>query len=136
MPSLFIVPLEELDCDYVRSSGPGGQNVNKVNSKCVMRWAVGQSAALPPEVRQRFIERFATRFNAGGFLVLSSDRYRDQKRNFEDCLAKAQAMLDEVSRPPKKRHKTKPTFGSRVRRHRDKRAHSEKKAQRGKVDRD
>ena len=124
----FRVPLEELDCDYVRSSGPGGQNVNKVNSKCNLRWAVLASPSLPADVRARFAERFATRLTREGVLVLKSDRFRDQKRNFEDCLEKAQALLDAVSLPPKKRHKTKPTRGSQRRRREDKSAHSQKKA--------
>jgi ribosome-associated protein len=124
----FAVPLHELDCDYVRSSGPGGQNVNKVNSKCVLRWPVLASPALPAEVRARFAERFANRLTAEGVLVLSSDRFRDQKRNFEDCLAKAQAMLDAVARPPKPRRPTRPTRGSIKRRREDKSAHSRKKA--------
>ena len=129
LPS-FRVPIAELDFDYARSSGPGGQNVNKVNSKCIMRWDVASSPSLPLGVRARFVERFGSRLTQEGVLVLMSDRFRDQKRNFEDCVAKAQAMLDAVSVPPKKRVKTKPTRGSQRRRREDKRAHSQKKAQR------
>lgn len=124
----FRIPLAELECDYARSSGPGGQNVNKVNSKCILRWAVLVSSTIPSEVRARFAERFATRLTKDGVLVLMSDRFRDQKRNFEDCLTKAQAMLDAVAVPPKKRHKTRPTYGSKVRKREDKSAQSRKKA--------
>jgi ribosome-associated protein len=124
------VPIHELECDYVRSSGPGGQNVNKVNSKCVMRWSVATTPSLPEPVRARFMERFASRLTLEGELVLTSDRFRDQRRNFEDCLEKAQTMLDSVLRPPKPRVKTKPSKGSKRRRLSDKRAHSEKKAAR------
>ena len=126
--SRFRVPFAELDFDYARSSGPGGQNVNKVNSKCILRWAVLASPCLPAEVRARFAERFGTRLTKEGVLVLMSDRFRDQKRNFEDCLTKAQAMLDAVSVPPKKRHKTRPTRGSERRRREGKSAQSQKKA--------
>lgn len=124
------VPLSEIECDYARSSGPGGQNVNKVNSKCILRWNVSASTSLPADVRARFLERWTSRLTQEGVLVVMSDRFRDQKRNFEDCLAKAQAMVDAVARPPKKRVKTKPTRGSQRRRLNEKRAHSEKKAQR------
>jgi ribosome-associated protein len=76
------------------------------------------------------MERFAGRLTQDGDLVVMSDRYRDQKRNFEDCVAKVQAMLDLVAVPPKKRVKTKPTRGSQRRRREDKSAHSQKKANR------
>jgi ribosome-associated protein len=124
------VPMAEIECDYARSSGPGGQNVNKVNSKCILRWNVAMTPSLPEPVRARFFERFGTRLTQDGDLVVMSDRFRDQKRNFEDCVAKVQAMLDAVARPPKPRVKTKPTKGSQRRRLSDKRAHSEKKASR------
>jgi ribosome-associated protein len=128
-PELHI-PLSELDCSYVRSSGPGGQNVNKVNSKCVLRWSVASSPSLPEPVRARFLERYGSRLTREGDLVVMSDRFRDQKRNFEDCLAKAEAMLQAVARPPKIRAKTKPTRSSQRRRRNDKKAHSDKKAMR------
>ncbi|MGK5081797.1 alternative ribosome rescue aminoacyl-tRNA hydrolase ArfB [Bdellovibrionota bacterium FG-1] len=124
----FKIPLAELECDYARSSGPGGQNVNKVNSKCILRWAVASSPSLPADVRRRFVERFANRITHEGDLVLMSDRFRDQKRNFEDCVDKAQTMLDAVAVPPKKRVKTKPTKGSKRRRLEEKTANSQKKA--------
>jgi ribosome-associated protein len=124
------IPLSEFECTYVRSSGPGGQNVNKVNSKCVLRWDVRSTPSLREPVRARFMATYATRLTKEGELLLTSDSYRDQKRNFNDCLEKLAAMLKAVARPPKIRAKTKPTRGSERRREAGKKAHSEKKAQR------
>jgi ribosome-associated protein len=103
---------DELKFTFVRSSGPGGQNVNKVNSKAVMRLNIRSAAGVPPAVRERFIARFSTRISESGDLVLTSQRYRDQKRNEEDCREKLTAMLSAVARPPKRRRKTRPTRAS------------------------
>ena len=102
-------PHEEFTFTFVRSSGPGGQNVNKVNSKAVLRWPVMHSAALPAEVRQRFVARFGRRLTGEGELVLSSQRYRDQGRNVADCLEKLKSMLAAVAARPVVRKPTKPT---------------------------
>jgi ribosome-associated protein len=90
--------------------------VNKVSSKAVLRWPVTASPSLPEDVRQRFLERFGNRVTTEGELVLSSERFRDQKRNQEDCLEKLRAMLLDVAVPPKERRPTKPTRGSQRRR--------------------
>lgn len=116
------MPLRELEIRFVRSSGAGGQNVNKVNTKAVLRWAVATSAAIEPGVRQRFLERFANRVTLSGEVVLSSDRYRDQGRNAADCVEKLRAMLAEVARPPRPRRPTKPSRASRDRRIAEKKA--------------
>ena len=121
---------EEFTFTFVRSSGPGGQNVNKVNSKAVLRWPVMQSAALPAEVRQRFVARFGRRLTGEGELVLSSQRYRDQGRNVADCLEKLKAMLVAVAARPVVRKPTKPTRGSITRRLEHKGRTSHKKQQR------
>jgi len=125
------VPARELTIRFVRSSGAGGQNVNKVNSKAVLRWPVLASRALPADVRARFAERFATRITVDGEIVLTSDRYRDQGRNVADCLGKLDAMLEAVATPPRPRRKTRPTRGAVERRLEDKRARSTTKRQRG-----
>lgn len=124
------VPARELTIRFVRSSGAGGQNVNKVNTKAVLRWPVAASRAIPADVRQRFVERYATRITTDGELVLSSDRHRDQGRNVADCLAKLDAMLDAVATPPRPRKKTRPSRGAVERRLEEKRAVSDKKRQR------
>jgi ribosome-associated protein len=124
------IPLEEFAFTFVRSSGPGGQNVNKVNTKAVLRWAINTSPSLPEPVRQRFLAQFGTRVTNDGELVLSSQRFRDQSQNQRDCLDKLREMLAAVAVPPKRRRKTKPTHGSVVRRRNEKRANSQKKQNR------
>jgi ribosome-associated protein len=124
------VPDRELQFSFVRSSGPGGQNVNKVNSKAVLRWSVATSGGVPAAVRERFFARFGSRINDAGELVLTSERYRDQPRNEEDCRQKLREMLAAVARPPKRRRKTRPTRASIERRHDQKRTRSKKKQER------
>lgn len=124
------IPLEEFRFTYVRSSGPGGQNVNKVNSKAVLRWAVTESPSLPEDVRSRLLTRIASQLTNEGELILSSDRYRDQPRNREDCLEKVRTLLRAVATPPKKRRPTKPSRASKERRLKSKQTQSQKKQQR------
>lgn len=124
------IPLAEFQFTYVRSSGPGGQNVNKVNSKAVLRWNLAASPSVPEDVRQRFVEAYSSRLTGGGELVLSSDRFRDQRKNADDCLEKVRGLLAAVARPPKRRKKTKPSRSSKERRLESKRRDSAKKRDR------
>lgn len=110
------IPLSELAFTYARSGGPGGQNVNKVNSKAVLRWPVRESPHLPADVRARFLAAFGSRLTTTGELVLQSQRYRDQGRNVQDCLDRLRAMLASVAAAPKTRRPTKATRGSVERR--------------------
>jgi len=121
------IPDSELEWSFVRSSGPGGQNVNKVSSKAVLRWHALASSALPSDIRARFQQRYASRLTTEGDLVLSSQRYRDQGRNIEDVKQKLTAMLEGVSTAPKKRRPTKPSKGAIARRLESKQAVSKKK---------
>jgi ribosome-associated protein len=118
---------DELHFSYVRSSGPGGQNVNKLNTKAVLRWHVGASTALPEDVRQRFLSRYRHRVTSEGDLVLSSQRFRDQRQNQRDCLEKLHDMILAVAVVPKPRRATKPTKASQRRRRQEKQVHSLKK---------
>ncbi len=118
------IPLAEFEITFVRSSGPGGQNVNKVNSKAVLRWAVRSSHCLPDEVRQRFLQKYGSRLTMGGELLVTSQRYRDAPRNSQDCLEKLRTMLLGVVHPPKRRRATRPTRGSVERRLQGKRRQS------------
>ena len=93
----------------MRSSGPGGQNVNKVNSKAVLRWNVAASPSLPADVRERFLAIHRSRLTGEGELIVTSQRYRDQGRNVADALEKLRAMLDRGRRRPKTRRPTKPS---------------------------
>ena len=124
------VPLKEFQFTFSRSAGPGGQNVNKVNTKVTLRWVVEDSASLPSDVRQRFLGEFARRINKEGELLVKSQRFRDQGRNVADCLNKLRQMLLSVATRPKTRRPTRPSRASRQRRLKDKRKLSEKKQRR------
>ena len=128
--SRIFIPQSELRFTFVRSSGPGGQNVNKVNSKAQLRWSVTRSESLPEDVRGRVLSRYARRINDRGEIVLTSQRYRDQARNIGDCLTKLREMLAAVATPPKRRKKTRPPKSASESRLRDKRAKAEKKRSR------
>jgi ribosome-associated protein len=128
--SQLAIPRRELQFTFVRSSGPGGQNVNKVASKAVLRWDVRNSAALPEGIRGRFLTRAARQINDRGVLVLTSQRYRDQGRNIDDCLQKLRALVLAAVPAPKRRKKTKPTRASKEERLGQKRAVAEKKRRR------
>jgi ribosome-associated protein len=125
------LPQEELEFSYVRSSGAGGQNVNKVNSKAVLRWHPASSLALPEAVRDRFLQRYASRLNSDGSLLITSDRYRDQGRNAADCIDKLRALIAIVWLAPKPRRLTRPTRASKERRLQQKRERAETKRGRG-----
>ena len=124
------IPLREFSFTFVRSQGPGGQNVNKVNTKATLRWNIEQSQSLTEAVKQRFRDRFKRRVTSDGDVLVTSQRFRDQGRNVADCLSKLREMLEEVAHSPKRRKKTKPTRASRERRLKDKKAKSAKKQQR------
>jgi ribosome-associated protein len=124
------IPDDELRFTFVRSGGPGGQNVNKVASKAVLRWNVAGSPSLPEEVRQRLTARQRGRITTEGDLLITSQRYRDQGRNVEDCREKLRALVLEATHTPKKRKKTKPSRASRERRLATKRQQARRKAAR------
>jgi len=128
--SRIVIPRSELRFSFVRSSGPGGQNVNKVSSKVQLRWSVAASAALPEDVRDRLVARMARRINERGELLVSSQRYRDQGRNIDDCLAKLREIVLATATPPRRRKRTILPRAARESRLRDKRAQSEKKQRR------
>ena len=128
------IPKSELQFSFARSSGPGGQNVNKVSSKAVLRWDVLKSATLPPDVRGRFLAKYRSRLTNEGELIITSQRYRDQPRNVADAQAKLVAMLVAVAVPPKRRKPTKPTRASIERRVKSKEAAARKKQLRRKVE--
>lgn len=110
------IPWDELHFTYARSGGPGGQNVNKVSSKATLRWNVGASVSLPPEVRAALTLRCRRRMTSAGDLLVTSQRFRDAGRNATDCVEKLRRILAEVSRPPKVRKPTQPTRASSARR--------------------
>jgi len=121
------IPLAEFQFTFARSSGPGGQNVNKVNTKALLRWPILESPSLPEPVRRRFLAKNARRVTTEGDVLIASQRFRDAGRNVADCLEKLRAMLAAAAVAPTPRRPTKPTRGSIRRRLDDKRKLSEKK---------
>jgi ribosome-associated protein len=118
------IPFDEFSFTFARSGGPGGQNVNKVNSKAVLRWRVLDSPSLDERVRGRFVEQNRHRITEAGDFILTSQRFRDQPRNIDDCHEKLRELLARAVAQPKRRKPTKPTAGSRRRRLSNKRLRS------------
>ncbi|TWU34226.1 alternative ribosome rescue aminoacyl-tRNA hydrolase ArfB [Novipirellula artificiosorum] len=135
MSDLFInsrltIPAAEITLTSARSSGPGGQNVNKVNSKVTLRWSPACCGDFDGGWRRRFVARYQNRINRDGELILHSEKYRDRGRNVADVRKKLADMLLECQSPPKPRKATKPTRGSQLRRLDHKRQNSQKKQNR------
>lgn len=128
------IPWTEFRISYARSSGPGGQNVNKLNTKAVLDWTVSTSPSISEAVRQRFLARFASRISTDGRVVIASDEHRQQEANLKACFEKLKDMLLDVAEPPKIRRPTKPTRGSQERRLGEKRLRASTKRQRRNFD--
>jgi hypothetical protein len=106
----------EVELSFVRASGPGGQNVNKVATAVQLRFDVTGSPSLSEEVRQRLLRLAGQRVSAEGVLVLTARRYRSQERNRQDALARLLELLRKAAVPPKPRRPTRPSRASRERR--------------------
>lgn len=126
-------PEFELQFTFARSSGPGGQNVNKVNTKAVLRWNLRESAWLGPLEKERLLDRLGPKLTRAGEVMVVSDRFRDQVRNKEDCLEKLGHLLEKALRIPKHRKATRPSRSSRAERRQSKSRQGEKKRLRGRV---
>lgn len=124
------IPDNELLFSFARSSGPGGQNVNKVSSKAILHWSLEKNKSLAYDVKKRFREKFPNKINSKGELVLSCDANRDQQRNIDECFERLKKMILAVAVAPKKRMKTKPTKASKERRIQGKKLKSDVKQQR------
>jgi ribosome-associated protein len=128
--SQIAIPRREIEFSFVRSSGPGGQNVNKVASKAVLRWSVATSTAIPEHLRARLVGQLGRRINDRGELVLASQRYRDQGRNIDDCLLRFRELIAAAVKVRKKRKKTGIPRSSREARLKQKRSQGERKQSR------
>src|SRR4051812_1837774 len=128
--SQIAIPRREFQFSFVRSSGPGGQNVNKVASKAVLRWPVATSPSVPDHLRTRLTDRLGRRMNDRGELVLTSQRYRDQSKNIEDCLDKLCQLVGAAVKVRKRRKKTVLPRSAREARLRQKRTTGETKKRR------
>ena len=128
------IPQWEIHFRFVRSSGPGGQNVNKTATKAELYWVPAESSAFHDDLRARVLRRLAHRIDSSGAIVIKSDRFRSQERNRLDCLEKLEEIVTAAARIEKKRVATRPGSSARKRRVETKRRHSEKKGSRGKVE--
>jgi ribosome-associated protein len=126
----LLIPDTEFAWRYARSGGPGGQNVNKVATKAVLRWDVTRSSSVPEAVKQRFIASNPGRMTTEGVFVVMSERTRSQLMNREDCLEILGDLLRQATKVPRRRKKTRPTRGSKERRIAAKKHRSSTKAQR------
>lgn len=128
---LVTIPGSELQYTASRSSGPGGQHVNKTDSRIQVRWNIPTTSALSDFLKRRVMIALSTRLTDGGDLLLASDSNRSQRRNKEDVTQRLAALVRAALVPPKPRRKTKPTRASRQRRLDDKKRRSAVKKQRG-----
>lgn len=120
----------ELNFTFSRSPGPGGQNVNKVNTKATVHWAFWASDDIPWQVKNRLATLYAKRINDSGELVLSSSRHRSQPQNIDDCIDKLRSMVMSAASPPKPRRPTRPPRSVKINRVKAKRENSAKKQSR------
>jgi len=126
----WAIPAEDLALSFVRSSGPGGQNVNKVATKVELRLRLQATRALTPGQKQRLCAAYPSHASLDGEFILTSDRYRSQALNKRDVEERLVAMLLAVRTPPRRRVPTRPSRAAKARRVADKRARGDAKAQR------
>ena len=123
----------EIQQTFIRASGPGGQNVNKVATAVQLRFDVAHSPSLPDDVRERLIHLAGKRMTEDGVLIVVARRFRTQDRNRQDAMDRLVALIRKASETPKPRHRTKPTRVSKEQRLEAKRRRGERKRTRQSV---
>ena len=127
---------DEVSEQFVRSPGPGGQNVNKLATAVQLRFDARGSKSLPDDVRSRLLRLAGTRATKHGEIVIDAHRYRTRERNREDALERLVSLVRRAAMPPKPRRATRPTRASKLRRAEDKRRRSQLKSTRRRLDQD
>jgi ribosome-associated protein len=131
--STIAIDESELDERFVRSSGPGGQNVNKVSTAVELRFDANGSRAIDDKVRERLRSIAGSRMTADGVVVIDARRFRTQAENRQDARDRLVDLLRRAAQRPKRRRKTKPTAAAKARRVESKRHRAETKQRRGRV---
>lgn len=129
----IVIPDHELIERFIRASGPGGQNVNKVSSAVQLRFDAANSAALSGAVRARLLKLAGSRATKDGVIVIEASRFRSQEQNRADARARLAALIEKAATPPKKRIATKTPKSAKRKRLEGKARRSEVKAGRGRV---
>ncbi len=106
----------EIQEDFIRASGPGGQNVNKASTAVQLRFDVAKSPSLPDEVRERLVSLARKRISEDGVLIIDARRFRTQRANRRDALERLVELIRKAAQKPQIRRKTKPTLSSKIRR--------------------
>lgn len=129
LPGGVEVPSDLVEAEYSRASGPGGQHVNKTETRVTLRLDVG-ALDLPSVLKARLLRRLEPRLTKDGVLLVSADAHRERGRNTAEAWQRLTALLTEAAKPPKLRRPTRPSRGAKERRLQDKRRQSDKKRQR------
>ncbi|MFO7687437.1 MAG: alternative ribosome rescue aminoacyl-tRNA hydrolase ArfB [Desulfobacterales bacterium] len=111
----IVIDEAEISMDFVRSSGPGGQNVNKVSTAVQLRFDVRNTPSLPVEIRERLIRQAGRRVTTEGVLIIQAARFRTQERNRQDAVDRLIELVRRAAEKPKHRLKTRPTLASKER---------------------